>query len=213
MGAPGAAIASLAKAETWQAAGRGLHNLVNDPSGSATYLRKQLVDPVVRGAQLLAHNPARAAQILNENPRGVGQVLGGAASSAAAARSYLRARAARAAAADKVVTRWRGTDYPDDIAALEREVLESKAQRANIPPSFWNRSFVARFWHSLTSDNPPSQFVSLTRNPQVAQQFASCVFEFEVRQGDLYRAWWNLFGEAEDLAPGGTQIYNVRRLP
>jgi hypothetical protein len=110
------------------------------------------------------------------------------------------------------VTRWRGTDVTEDILAIERGVLESKAQRAGIPPSFWNRSVVARFWHSITSNQPPSQYVSLTRDPRVAQRFSRTVFEFEVRERELHRAWWNFFGEAEDLAPGGTHIYNVRRL-
>ena len=113
----------------------------------------------------------------------------------------------------QMVTRWRGTNNPQDISALHVGFLESKAQRLGIPTTALNRSFPAKFWHSITSDTPPSQFVSLTRNPQVAQAFGGRVFEFHIRKRDLNRAWWNMFGEAEDLALGGTRIYHLRELP
>ena len=97
IGSPGAAVANLLQRETWEQAGRGLQNLIHDPSGSARYLKEQMVDPVGRGAHLLWNDPARALCILNENPRGVGQILGNAALTAVGMRSYVNARAARAA--------------------------------------------------------------------------------------------------------------------
>jgi len=100
MGAMGATVANLTKRETWDAVGRGVHELANHPTESAAYLPEKLVDPAVSGGQYVWHNrytPGNIMLVLNQDPRGLGQVLGGAAATAAAARSYLRYRAARTA--------------------------------------------------------------------------------------------------------------------
>jgi hypothetical protein len=116
--------------------------------------------------------------------------------------------------ASQTVTRFRGTSNVSQISDIMSGQLRSKAMVQGVEPTFWNTSFFARVWHSMTSDAPPSQYVSLTRNPDVARQFGGAnAFAFEVRQGDLYRAWWNPFGEAEDLVRGGTRISNPRVIP
>ena len=76
MGSLGAVAASLLIVETYQTAYQGAQNLIADPTGSAAYIREQLVDPVVRGTEFLMNDPASAAATLNNDPRGVGRVLG-----------------------------------------------------------------------------------------------------------------------------------------
>lgn len=79
MGSLGASVASLAKAETWQAAQRGLNYLATDAGGSAQYLRQQLVDPVVQAVS----RPGETLQALNQDPRQFGRVLGSTAATLA----------------------------------------------------------------------------------------------------------------------------------
>jgi RHS repeat-associated protein len=92
MGSLGAVAASLLIAETYQTAYQGAQNLIADPTGSAAYLREQLVDPVVRGGKFLANDPTGAAAALNNDPRGLGQVLGTAAGAASLSESALSGR-------------------------------------------------------------------------------------------------------------------------
>ena len=88
--APAIVAYSLTQRETWRTAGRGLNVLVHDPARSATILREEWVDPVVRGAQLVHNDPARAVQILNHNPYELGKALGGAVSWGTVAKLGLR---------------------------------------------------------------------------------------------------------------------------
>jgi hypothetical protein len=109
--------------------------------------------------------------------------------------------------ADQFVTRYRGTDVTPDSTAIMRGSLLSKSQMQGIEPSVFNRNLFRKMWHSKTSDTPPSQYVSVTRSEMVASIFGQ-VHEFKIRRGDLSHAWWNPFGEKEDLAVGGTTIIN-----
>jgi hypothetical protein len=92
LGAAGKTGAMLLDADTYYDAGRGLEALVENPKDSLTILQNELVDPVVRGAQLIKDDPIKAIDILNVNPRAVGRILGGAASSAALSGSIITGR-------------------------------------------------------------------------------------------------------------------------
>ncbi|HEX7957374.1 MAG TPA: RHS repeat-associated core domain-containing protein, partial [Pyrinomonadaceae bacterium] len=118
---------------------------------------------------------------------------------------------------DQSVTLYRGTSYAAESQEILSGQLVSKAQRAGVSPGFFNRSLIARIWHSVTSDIPKSQYVSTTSSKTIARDFADAnvgkgngfVHGFEMRRGDVYRAYWNPW-EAEYLAPGGTKINNPR---
>ena len=107
------------------------------------------------------------------------------------------------------VTMYRGTNHQGDADIMTSGTLQSHGQRAGVGPNKANTNFLARFWHSMTSTTPPSQYVSVSSSPKVAARFGK-VYAFEVPRSEIYKAWWNPFGEAEFLAPGGTQIYNTR---
>lgn len=69
---------------------------------------------------------------------------------------------------------------------------------------------------------PPSAYVSITRSAKTAQKFArgtgvkpspsGRVMEFEVRRGNIHKAWYSVKRESEYLAPGGTKIFDVREV-
>jgi RHS repeat-associated protein len=125
----------------------------------------------------------------------------------------------------RLATRYRVVGEGWDEQSVTSGLLTSKAQQAGFEANNWNTGLLARVWHSFTSDIPPSQFVSVTSDVTVARNFAlqaadkslqetgvfkvPNVYQFEVRESDMYRAWWNN-SEAEDLPPGGTRIYNPR---
>lgn len=76
---PVVAVYRLTQRETWEAAGRGLTILLDDPSESAMYLRQQIIDPVINA---MSH-PVSTIQALNQDPRAFGRVLGGTAAALA----------------------------------------------------------------------------------------------------------------------------------
>ena len=79
-------------------------------------------------------------------------------------------------------------------------VLRSHAQRAGIPPTRWNTSIFRKAFHSwFESKTPPSQYVSLSQAPRVSHRFGP-IYQFEVLKKDLIPAWWNFFGEKEELS-------------
>jgi RHS repeat-associated protein len=85
MGAPGAAIANMVKAETWITAGQGVQVIAAAPGTSLHILREELVDPVVETVTSTVRDPIGAVAAANDNPRVLGQVLGGVASTLAVA--------------------------------------------------------------------------------------------------------------------------------
>ncbi|MFL5800699.1 MAG: polymorphic toxin-type HINT domain-containing protein [Roseiflexaceae bacterium] len=82
MGSLGAAVASLAMPETWQAAGQALEGAIADPKGTALAMADAAVDQgkaIVANAQEVISDPMAAAAALNDNPRQLGRMLGQAA--------------------------------------------------------------------------------------------------------------------------------------
>jgi hypothetical protein len=89
MGSLGAAVATLAKPETWEAAGRGLEAAIADPGGSALAVADAAVDQgkaIVENASAVISDPGNAIAQLNDNPRAMGRMLGQAAGDLALAK-------------------------------------------------------------------------------------------------------------------------------
>ena len=89
MGSLGASVASLAKAETWQSAARGLDAVVSDPGAAAGTVAQAAIDQgkaVMRTVAAAASDPAGAAAALNDDPRALGRTLGQAAGNLALAK-------------------------------------------------------------------------------------------------------------------------------
>jgi RHS repeat-associated protein len=89
MGSLGASVASLAKADTWQSAARGLEVVVSDPGGAASTLADAAIDQgkaVMETVASVASDPAAAAAKLNDDPRALGRTLGQAAGNLALAK-------------------------------------------------------------------------------------------------------------------------------
>jgi RHS repeat-associated protein len=111
------------------------------------------------------------------------------------------------------ITLYRGVSEVKDIAAIESGVLKSKAMFAGVESTKLNTSFLAKGWHSITSNFPKSQFVSATSSLKTANFFSGNsgrVYQFSVRRGDISRTF--NFLEMEFKALGGTKITNVKRL-
>lgn len=68
--------------------------------------------------------------------------------------------------------------------------------------------FVQMLKHTADSSKPLSPFVSLGRDEATAKIFGK-LHTFKVRKMDTTHAWWNWFGEKEDLVKGGTKIFEL----
>ena len=179
----------------------------------------------------LAHDPRRGVQMLGEVTGQTAIVVVGTKGVGSAMRVVSHAAKIRDSA---LVTRYRAMT-PKGAAVLEAtHTLTSKGYHNGVQPTFFNTSLWAKMKHSLNSKD--SQFVSLTNKPKVAYGFAlgpsrvgadgARVFRFQVRRGDLQKAWWNplssnlslkvggkprrVYGIYEDLVPNKTKVYNIK---
>ena len=191
---------------------KGIASAVRHPVQTLKMVGKSLVAWKDEFVHAVREDPRKATQM-------TGEVTGRVAASVAISKGvdkalkagkfqYLQWQADR----NTLVTRWRGTDYVDEMVSLGEEgVLKSKADWVGYEGNWVDRTVVGQVRHSLDSAKPYSQWVSITRKPEVAGFFGK-VFEFQIKKKDLYKAWWNKFHEAEDLVKSGTPIYNLHPL-